>query len=113
MKSLSDAAFFRVFDAITDAANPGFKRKSWEFDGAGWRRDRYSISSPDYALVVEIFTVFHPRRPKWKLLVCKEHLWDEDDGAAVRSARWTRLLQGRRADALAWFRRQKTAAGQP
>lgn len=110
MKSLSDAAFFRAFDAMTDAANPGLRRKSWEFGGASWRRDRYSLSNPDYAFVIEIFTVLRSRRPGWKLLVFKEHLWDEDDGAAVRSVRWTRLLKGRRADVLAWLRKQDDEA---
>lgn len=113
MKNLSDASFFRVFDAMTDAANPSFKRKAWQFAGAAFRRDRYSLSNPDYAFVLEIFTVLHSQRPSWKLLVCKEHLWDEEDGAAVRTVRWTRLLKGRRSDAMAWFKKQEIAAGRP
>jgi hypothetical protein len=111
VKSLSDAAFFRAFDAVMDAANPGLKRKTWEFGGASWRRDRYSLSNSDYAFVIEIFTVLYSRRPSWKLLVCREHLWDEEDGVPVRTARWTRLLKGGRSDALAWFRKHETVAG--
>jgi len=107
VKTLSDAAFFRVFDALTDARGPIAKPKSWALGGAQWRRDRYSISNPDYAFVIEVFTVLHARRPAWKLLVVKEHLWDGAGGAAVKTARWTRLLKGRRADAIAWFRQHE------
>lgn len=107
MKSLSDAVFFRVFDHLVDAANPGNKRKSWAFAGAEWRRDRYSISCADYSLVVEAFTVCHAGRGAWKLMIVKEHWWSEDQDSVIRNNRWARPLHGRRSDILAWFRKQE------
>lgn len=112
MKSLSDAGFFRAFEALADAGNPGLKRKSWEFCGARWRRDRYSISGPEYTVIIEAFTVRHASRPHWRLLVAKEHWWgDEQD--TIRSARWSRPTEGRRADILAWFRKQEREIIEP
>lgn len=107
MKSLSDAAFFRVFDALADVGNPGLKLKSWSFAGAEWRRDRYSISGAAYSFVVEVFTIRHASRPPWTLIAAKEHWWGADQDGAVRSARWARPTSGRRVDILAWFRKQQ------
>lgn len=110
MKSLSDAAFFRVFDALADAGNPGLKLKSWSFDGADWRRERYSIAGADYSLVVEVFTIHHSSRPRWKFIAVKEHWWGEEQDTAIRNARWARPVSGRRTDILEWFRKQERAA---
>lgn len=109
MKSLSDAAFFRVFDALADAGNPGLKLKSWDFAGAEWRRDRYSIAGADYSFVVEVFTIHHASRPRWTLIAAKEHWWGAEQEGAIRSARWARPTSGRRADILTWFREQERA----
>ncbi len=104
MKSLSDAAFFRTFDALVADGNAGLKRRNWTYGGASWRRDRYSVSVSDYSFVVDLFTVAHASRPAWKLLVAKEYWWGATDAERLRDARWTRPMAGRRADILAWFR---------
>lgn len=112
MKTLSDAAFFRVFDALAGAGNPGLKLKSWELAGANWRRDRYSIAGADYSFVIEIFTIRHDARPRWTLLVAREHWWGESRNDALRDVRWSRPTAGRRADIVAWFRKHERAAEQ-
>lgn len=108
MKTLSDAAFFRVFDRLADCGNPGLKKKSWRFAGADWRRDRYSISGAEASFVIETFFIRHVSRPQWSLLVAKEHWWGGDEQTAVRSGRWARPIAGRRADILAWFKKQES-----
>ncbi|MFQ5562395.1 MAG: hypothetical protein ACE5FO_02385 [Parvularculaceae bacterium] len=104
MKSLADASFFRAFDALADAGNPGLKKNLWDFAGAQWRRDRYSLSGPEFTVVIEAFMIRHTSRPCWKLLVAKEHWWGEDR-EIVKSVRWARPIAGIRADVLAWFRK--------
>ncbi|HXI86943.1 MAG TPA: hypothetical protein VNH64_05760, partial [Parvularculaceae bacterium] len=104
MKSLGDAGFFRVFDALAGDGNPGLVLKSWTHEGADWRRDRTSLSSPEYSFIAEVFTLAHAARPKWTLLVVKEHWWAGEEKNAIKSARWARPMAGRKADILAWFR---------
>ncbi|MBI1364917.1 MAG: hypothetical protein GC153_03045 [Alphaproteobacteria bacterium] len=114
MKALGDASFFHAFETIADAGNPGHHQKSWRHEGACWRRDRQSISCAEYTLIAEVFTVAHETRPKWTLLVVKEHWWAGEEKDAVRSQRWARPISGRRSDILAWFRaRQNEAAQRP
>lgn len=107
MKSLSDAAFFRVFDALLGAGNPGLKRASWDFASVHWERERLSASRAAYSHVHEIFMLVHAGRPKWTLMVVKEYWWGAKEGEVLRSVRWTRPMNGRRADILAWFRNQE------
>ncbi|MEX0645225.1 MAG: hypothetical protein WD076_07940, partial [Parvularculaceae bacterium] len=109
MKSLSDAAFFRTFDALVTAGNAGLKRRTWHYAGADWRRDRYSMSLTDYSFVVDVFAVSQSSRPKWTLLSAKEYWWGATEKEALRDVRWSRPTAGRRADVLAWFRTQERA----
>jgi len=114
VKSLSDAAFFRTFDALVAAGNAGLKKRTWSYAGADWRRDRYSVSVTDYSFVVELFAV-RLTRPKWTLLVAKEYWWGPTDRDILRDIRWSRPTEGRRADVLAWFRLQERSlrGGEP
>lgn len=107
MKSLSDAAFFRVFDALASAGNPGLKRASWDFAAVHWEKERLSLARTAYSIVQEIFTLTHQGRPKWMLLVVKDYWWDVEAGTLIRNIRWSRPMSGRRADIFAWFREQE------
>ena len=106
MKTLSDAAFFRKFDLLLDAGNPGLKLQSWTFADTNWRRERHSFTGGEYSFVVEVFTILHETRPKWKLIVTKEYWWGADKTDVLKNQRWSRPAQGRRADMLAWFKKQ-------
>lgn len=109
MKSLSDAAFFRAFDALVGEGNPHLRKTSWEHAGVNWRRDRFSCLRDGYSFTIETFMLAHRHRPRWTLLVAKEFWWGEGEHKALRSARWARPTEGRHADAMAWFRaREKT-----
>jgi hypothetical protein len=110
VKSLSDAAFFRTFDALASGGNPGLGRMNWDYAGASWVRERISVSRSAYSFAQEIFTLSSAAQPKWSLLVVKEYWRRGNDAKAARIARWTALLSGRRSDALAWFRDQARAA---
>ena len=112
MKSLSDAAFFRAFDALASAGDPGLKRVIFDFASVHWERERISVARASYSIVQEIFTLTHGARPKWTLLVVKEYWWGAAEGNALRSVRWSRPMSGRRADILAWFREQDRSIGQ-
>lgn len=107
MKTISDAAFFRVFDTLVGDGNPGLTRAVWDYAAAHWERERLSVSRHTYSHVTEIITLAHAGRPKWTLLVVKEYWWGDREGDAFRTVRWTRPTDGRRAEILAWFRDQE------
>ncbi|MFZ5617192.1 MAG: hypothetical protein ACOZAA_07725 [Pseudomonadota bacterium] len=111
MKGLSDAAFFRVFDALVGAGNPGLRRARWDFSSIHWERERISASRPSYSYVHETFLLSCAERPKWTLMVVKEYWWGAMEGEPLKSARWARPTNGRRADILTWFRGQERIIG--
>ncbi|MEZ5921300.1 MAG: hypothetical protein R3C60_08095 [Parvularculaceae bacterium] len=104
MKSLSDAAFFRAFDALIDAGNPGLKKAAWSHAGARFERERLSLSNPRYSATLDLVTV---SKSGWSLLVSKEFWRSGDDRDLIRNARWTKPLKGKRADILAWFKAEE------
>jgi hypothetical protein len=104
MKALTDASFFRAFDGLVSAGNPGLKRASWSHAGASWRRERHSFSGVDHSFAVEVFTVAAANRGRWTLLVVREHWWLSGANDAVKSLQWARPTSGAAAEILAWLR---------
>jgi len=104
MKSLSDGAFFRVFDEVL-RRHAGGDRGAWSNAGTTWRRERHAFQSEGYGFALELYEGRHGE--DWAILVVKEHWWIGRGGDVLRSSQWTKLLHGKRAAALAWFAKRK------
>ena len=110
MKSLAHASFFRAFDLLLGATNPGLKLSSWSHDGVAWERERHSFSGPRHGLTIEIVTLTRPGKRGWSLMIVKEYWWVGQQSRAVKSLRWAKPVSGQRADILTWFRAQEAAS---
>ena len=105
MKNLSGPSFYRLFDLLVSATNPGFKLARW--NGVDWERQRRSFAGPSHGFGVDIFTLTRSGAHGWVLMVIKEYWWAGEDNQALKSAHWSRPLRGQRADVIAWFRTQE------
>lgn len=109
MKSLAHPSFFRVFDLLFSAANPGLKRSSWTHGGVAWERERHSFTGPTHGLSIEIVTLTRPGRRGWSIMIVKEYWWAGQDSRAIKSTRWAKPIEGSRNDIMTWFRAQEGA----
>jgi hypothetical protein len=109
LKNLASPSFFRTFDLLLGATNPGSKRAHWDYDGVEWVRDRYSVTGRNHGFVVEIFSLTRAGRRGWCLMVVKEHWWAGARSEAIKSVHWTRPVGGQRKDIIEWFRRHESA----
>ena len=109
MKSLATPSFFRTFDLLVGASNPGLKLTHWTYDGVEWVRDRYSVTGRNHGFVIEIITLTRSGRRGWCLLVAKEHWWAGSRIEAIKSTQWSRAVNGQRKDILEWFRKHEKA----
>ncbi|MEJ2435018.1 MAG: hypothetical protein P8Y53_18355 [Pseudolabrys sp.] len=107
MKTLASPSFFRTFDLLFDAGNPGAKLTHWNYDGVEWVRYRYSVTGPSHGFTIDIISLTQPGRRGWSLMVAKEHWWA--GGEAIKNAQWSRPVSGQRRDIIDWFRRQAAA----
>ena len=107
VKNLATPSFFRTFELLLSASNPGLKLAQWSHDGVDWTRDRYSVGGPKHGFAIEIVTLTRPGRRGWSLLVVKEHWWAGARTEAIKSLRWSRPVSGQRKDILEWFRKQE------
>jgi hypothetical protein len=108
MKSLARPSFFRVFDLLLGATNPGLKRSSWLHDGVSWERERHSFSGAKHGLTIEIATLTRPGKRGWSMMVVKEYWWAGIESRALKSLRWAKPVTGQRGDILAWFHTQES-----
>lgn len=107
MKNFMHPSFFRLFDRLLDAANPGLKRSSWTYEGVEFERDRHSFVSSRYGVTMEVFTLTHSGRHSWRLLVSKEYWYLGEQGGGAKNLRWARPIAGRHTDILSWLRQQE------
>ena len=104
MKNFASTSFFRLFDLMLSTGNTGLKVAQWEYGGAEWVRDRYSLLGPAHGIVIEIFTVRKTGRHGWSFMVTKENWWAGQESQAIKSTRWARPLTGRRTEIMQWLR---------
>jgi hypothetical protein len=109
MKTFASPSFFRTFDLLLSTTNPRKERFRWMVDGVEWGRERQSFAGPNYSVALEVFTLMHPGRDGWKLMVIKEFWWAGTQKNVLKSIRWARPLSGQASKAIAWFRRQQVA----
>lgn len=102
-------SFFRVFDLLLSATNPGWKRTRWSHDGVDFEYERHSFTGSKHGLTIEIFTLTRPGRRGWSFMVTKEYWWAGPESKALKTLRWARALSGQRADLLNWMRAQEAA----
>ena len=112
MKSFASSSFFRVFDMLLSAANPGMKQSQWTIDGVDCGHERHSFSGPTHGFAIEIFTLTRPGKRGWSLMVVKEFWWSGKQMDAGRMPHWAKLTSGQRADVFAWFRAQELSLEQ-
>ena len=113
MKSFARPSFFRVFDLMLSAGNPGLKRSRWTFDGVEFEREKHSFLGPKHGVAIEIFTLNRGGRRGWTLMVTKEYWWVGEESKALKSLRWARPTSGQRGDIMAWLREQESALDRP
>lgn len=109
MKNLAHPAFFRAFDLLIGASNPGLKRTRWHHDGVDFERERLSFAGASHGLSIEILTLTRSGRRGWSLMVTKEYWWAGPDSKAFKNLRWARPVSGQRSDILNWMRAQEAA----
>lgn len=107
MKHFASPSFYRTFDLLLGATNPGLKLTHWTHDGVDWVRDRYSISGRTHGFVIEVMSLTRPGQRGWSLIVTKEHWWAGESTELVKSGRWARPTSGRRKDIMEWFRKHE------
>jgi hypothetical protein len=109
MKNFASASFFRTFDMLASAGNPGNDTCRWVFKGVNWDRERYSFAGPDYSLALEVFILECPGRDGWRLIVIREFWWVGPRKDPLKTLRWARPLGGAAKSAIAWFRQEQAA----
>src|SRR5262249_39119088 len=109
MKSLGSPSFFRVFDLLLSASNPGLKRSRWTCDGVEFERERHSFAGANHGFAVDIVTLQQAGRRGWSLMVAKECWWAGAESKSLKSLRWARPTRGQGRDILAWMRTQEAA----
>jgi hypothetical protein len=108
MKTLAHPSFFRVFDLLLGATNPGLKLASWTHDGVSWERERHSFSGSKHGLTIEIVTLTRTGKRGWSVMIVKEYWWAGNESEPLKSLRWAKAVAGQRNDILDWFRTQET-----
>ena len=109
MKSLAQPSFFRVFDLLLGATNPGLKLSSWTHDGVAWERERHGFTGPKHGQTIEIVTLTRPGKHGFSIMIVKEYWWVGKENRAVKAVRWAKPIDGERRDILNWFRAQEAA----
>jgi hypothetical protein len=109
MKRIGDASFFRIVDRLFGAGAPRGQTARWSLDGVEWQRERHSFSGISHGFIVEVTTGIS-RRPAWTLIIVKEYWQKGEAGEGFKSQQWAHLVAGRRADAVAWLKRQERQA---
>lgn len=104
MRNLASPSFFRVFDMVVGASNPGAKRPRWTFDGVDCEHERHSFSGPKHGITLEIFTLTHSGRRGWCLMVVKEYWWGGEEAKVLKMTHWAKPISGQRTDILGWMR---------
>jgi hypothetical protein len=109
MKSLGSPSFFRAFDLLLSASNPGLKRSRWTCEGVEFERERHSFAGADHGFAVDIVTLQQAGRRGWSLMVIKEYWWAGAENKSLKSLRWARPVRGHGRDILAWMKTQEAA----
>jgi len=109
MKTFASASFFRVFDLLVAASNPGLKREAWQAGGVGIVHQRHSYSGATHCYVIDVFLLTMPGRRGWGLIVAKETWWNGGHQRPIKISRWSQPNSGSRRDILDWMKEQERA----
>lgn len=108
MRGLNSASFFRFWQAIYAASNPGLTADHWRVDGVEWVKERHYYWGDQYSFQVEAHRLEYKEsaKPGWLLLVVIERWWGPDKNRDLRQVQWCKVLSGSADRILAWVRRQ-------
>jgi hypothetical protein len=104
---VGDAAFFRALDSLMPLSAAKAAGGRWRQGGVAWHRERHGYTGPEYGFSVEVTTGEKPDAPAWTLVLVKEYWWNVATGAAIKTTQWAHVRKGRRADVIAWLRREQ------
>jgi len=107
MRSLTRPSFFRMFDLLLAATNPGLKLTHWKHDGVEFERERHSFISARHSLVIELVILSRSGPHGWSLMVTKEYWWAGASAKPFKNMRWARSLSGQRTNLMAWLQAQE------
>jgi hypothetical protein len=109
MKTLSGSSFFRLFDLLLGETDRAQNSVEWLIDDVRFVRERHSYSGRSHCFAVDVFTLSRPGRHRWALMVVKEYWWDGGHKRSIRTQAWSRPIEGRRRDIMAWLREKEAA----
>ena len=108
MSNLNSAAFFRLWEEVHAASNPGRRLDRWETAGVTWTRDRHSYYGASHAMQLEVHRMSFAGTGGmgWEVLVVTERWWEPTSQKVIRNTSWSRLLRGQARSVFAWLKRQ-------
>lgn len=107
MKRIGDPSFFRTTDRLFAAGTSRSPQAQGRIDEVQWTRERHSYTGIDHAFSLEVITVRSTEKPEWTLMIVKEFWWQPPSGEVFKSLQWAHVVAGRRADPVAWLKRQE------
>jgi hypothetical protein len=114
MSNLNGRVFFRLWEDVQAASNPGRQRDNWEVAGATCTRERHSYHGSSHSMQIEVHRLVYwggRGSSGWEILVITERWWDPHaHNKAIRDTTWCRLLKGQARDVFTWFKMQSEIA---
>lgn len=105
MKSFQTSSFQNTFHRLIAGAKVAPTATHWKVCDVAWSRERHSYGGEAYRFQVEVHRLATSvPHHSWQLMVVVERWWSGAQEDLIRSTYWTKLVSGKRVDALAWFR---------
>ena len=106
MKRIGDRQYLQAWQVIRATTQPDSEATTWKIGDVTCRRHRYSLTSPQHTVVLEVCHVEYVAvRGSWHVMVTLETWWDSRH-VVIRSQLWASHLSGSKEHALAWMHRE-------
>ncbi len=107
MRRIGDPSFFRIIDRFIGIAPGADRPGKGSIDGVGIHHERHSYGGETYGFALEVTTLSALAKPAWTLLIVKQYWWGKSREDRVNAHQWAHVSAGRRADVVAWLKRQE------
>ncbi len=108
MSRIGGRRFLFAWQMLKAASQPGPEATTWRVGDVEWRRSRQSVTTPDYAVTLDIHRLNRRGVGSWSVLVVTESWWD-DRQTLIRSQLWATHLSGDRDTITGWLDEQAAA----
>ena len=109
MSRIGDRRFLYAWQMLKAATQPGPQATVWRVGDVEWRRNRTSITTPDYVVSLDVHRLDCRRGAhSWAVMVVAESWWDERQ-TLIRSQLWATHLSGDREAITRWMDEQAAA----